>query len=141
MVSQNLRDHVTGCAAIHLKLGQHSPPCCSPALHKQLRLRKQIRWWTYVREQEVLGQRLHRAIANQTDLKIGVCLTDKYPNIAAFLKKAQVVKSGGATTYSAEPVDAGRIPAEIAGFRTIFSSFHHFPPKDSGWPFFKKCSK
>src|ERR1700746_3964505 len=43
---------------------------------------------------------LHRAIANQADLNIGVCLTDKYPNIAAFQKAQQ--ESGGAITYSAE---------------------------------------
>src|SRR5690348_9876771 len=72
---------------------------------------------------------LHRAIADQMDFKIGVCLTDKYPNIAAFQKAEQ--ESGGAITYSVEPVDAGRIPAQIAGFRTIFSSFHHFPPKEA----------
>ena len=72
---------------------------------------------------------LHRTIANQTNLKIGVCLTDKYPNIAAFQKAQR--DSGGAITYSAEPVDAGRIPAHITGFRTIFSSFHHFPPKEA----------
>ena len=72
---------------------------------------------------------LHRTIANQTDSKIGVCLTDKYPNVAAFQKAQQ--ESGGAITFSAEPVDAIRIPAQIGGFRTIFSSFHHFPPKEA----------
>ena len=72
---------------------------------------------------------LYRTIANQTHLKIGVCLTDKYPNIAAFRKARH--ESGGAITYSAEPVDATRIPAQIAGFRTIFSSFHHFSPKEA----------
>jgi flavin-dependent dehydrogenase len=72
---------------------------------------------------------LHRTIANQTATNIRVCLTDKYPNLAAFESAQQ--ESGGAITYSAEPVDAARIPAQIAGFRTIFSSFHHFPPKEA----------
>jgi flavin-dependent dehydrogenase len=72
---------------------------------------------------------LHRTIANQTDSKIGVCLTDKYPNVAAFQKAQQ--ESGGVITFSAEPVDAVRIPAQVGGFRTIFSSFHHFPPKEA----------
>jgi flavin-dependent dehydrogenase len=72
---------------------------------------------------------LQRSIASQTDLRIGVCLTDKYPNIGAF-KSAQL-ESGGVITYSAEPIDAVKIPAQIVGFRTIFSSFHHFPPKEA----------
>src|SRR5579863_6942916 len=72
---------------------------------------------------------LQRSIANQTAAPIGVCLTDKYPNIGAF-KRAQL-ESGGAITYSAEPIDAVKIPARIVGFRTIFSSFHHFPPKEA----------
>jgi flavin-dependent dehydrogenase len=72
---------------------------------------------------------LHRTIANQTGAKIGICLTDKYPNIGAF-ENAQR-ESGGAITYCAHPVDAARIPTHIVGFRTIFSSFHHFPPEEA----------
>ena len=72
---------------------------------------------------------LSRIIANQTSANIRVCLTDKYPNLMAFKKAEQ--ESGGAITYSAEPVDAAKIPAQITGFRTIFSSFHHFPPREA----------
>ena len=72
---------------------------------------------------------LNRTIANQTSAKIRVCLTDKYPNLVAFEKAQQ--ESGGAITYSAEPVDAAKIPAQISGFRTIFSSFHHFRPREA----------
>jgi hypothetical protein len=31
--------------------------------------------------------------------------------------------------YEARPVDALRVPAELEGFRTIFSAFHHFGPE------------
>ncbi len=72
---------------------------------------------------------LNRIIANQTSTNIRVCLTDKYPNLVAFEKAQQ--ESGGAITYSAEPIDAAKIPAQICGFRTIFSSFHHFPPREA----------
>jgi hypothetical protein len=31
-------------------------------------------------------------------------------------------------TWSAEPVDARRVPSNLAGVRTMFSAFHHFRP-------------
>ena len=72
---------------------------------------------------------LHRSIASQTAGKLAVCLTDKYPNISAFESARQ--SSGGVITYSADSIDAEKIPAEITGFRTIFSSFHHFCPNEA----------
>ena len=33
--------------------------------------------------------------------------------------------------YRAEPVDAARVPSELGGFRTLFTSFHHFPPRQA----------
>lgn len=52
-----------------------------------------------------------------------VCLTDLYPN--DLLRRTAV---HGMTVWP-EPVDARRVPAELGGFRTIFSSFHHFDPE------------
>ncbi|AXC10899.1 hypothetical protein ACPOL_1553 [Acidisarcina polymorpha] len=61
----------------------------------------------------------------QQDSQILVRLTDKYPNQGAF-------EQARATTqmlqYEPTPIDATRIPADLRGFRTIFSSFHHFGP-------------
>lgn len=53
-----------------------------------------------------------------------VYLTDLHPNRRAFerLSKETGVK------FRSEPIDAMRIPNELKGFRTIFSSFHHFAP-------------
>lgn len=55
-----------------------------------------------------------------------VCLTDKYPNAAAF-EKAKA-RSKSKIDFLAQPVDATDIPAELAGFRTFFTAFHHFSP-------------
>ncbi|QNI30708.1 class I SAM-dependent methyltransferase [Alloacidobacterium dinghuense] len=55
---------------------------------------------------------------------INVALTDKYPNEKAL---AQSGLSLGLEFYSA-PVDAREIPVGLNGFRTIFSTFHHFNP-------------
>jgi hypothetical protein len=58
-----------------------------------------------------------------------VCLTDKYPNIVAF-ENAQR-KTGGQITFYPGFVDAASLPRELAGFRTIFTSFHHFTPDEA----------
>jgi hypothetical protein len=55
-----------------------------------------------------------------------IWLTDKFPNCAAFehVKAA----SGNSVGFCRAPVDAMKVPEELVGFRTMFSSFHHFPP-------------
>jgi hypothetical protein len=56
---------------------------------------------------------------------LSICLTDKFPNLGAFrnLKTA----SEDRIDFCPGPVDAMDVPAELHGFRTMFSSFHHFP--------------
>lgn len=54
---------------------------------------------------------------------VKICLTDKYPNLKAF-QKAQVISEN--VTFHPESVDAKDVPLELIGFRTIFTSFHHF---------------
>ena len=56
-------------------------------------------------------------------------LTDLFPNLAAFEKIA--ASSGGLIGYERSPVDARRVPARLAGLRTIFNGFHHFRPADA----------
>jgi hypothetical protein len=59
-----------------------------------------------------------------------LCLTDKYPNAQAFSQAAH--SSNGAIAGYTKPVDATRLPASLrGGFRTLFSSFHHFPPQQA----------
>ena len=57
---------------------------------------------------------------------VRVRLTDAYPNLAAFDRMAS--ETGGAVSGEARPVAADAVPAELTGFRTCFSAFHHFPP-------------
>jgi hypothetical protein len=55
-----------------------------------------------------------------------IWLTDRFPNLAAFEK----VKAASANVidFYRTSVDAMKVPVELGGFRTMFSSFHHFPP-------------
>ena len=59
--------------------------------------------------------------------KIQVTLTDFYPNIEAFDGIAR--ESDGTIDFHPEPVDARHVPASLSGVRTMFNSFHHFPPQ------------
>lgn len=53
-------------------------------------------------------------------------LTDLYPNIAAFDLLA--TNKDTLAVYHPESVSALDVPDELNGFRTLFSSFHHFKP-------------
>jgi SAM-dependent methyltransferase len=53
-----------------------------------------------------------------------VVLTDLYPNLEAFARRS----AEGLRAVS-EPVDARRVPDELAGVRTLFNAFHHLPPE------------
>ncbi|HZP32676.1 MAG TPA: class I SAM-dependent methyltransferase [Candidatus Acidoferrales bacterium] len=61
-------------------------------------------------------------------LHIRVELSDKYPNASA---RARVRSDGRELHYRDEAVDATRVPPGLAGFRTLFTSFHHFPPEQA----------
>jgi len=54
-----------------------------------------------------------------------VTLTDKYPNLEA---RKSVEEIGGVVTYLETPIDAADVPSNLKGFRTLFTSFHHFRP-------------
>ena len=64
----------------------------------------------------------------RSGLRVRVELSDKYPNAEA---KRRVQANSAALRYRAESVDATRVPQELAGFRTMFTSFHHFPPEQA----------
>jgi hypothetical protein len=55
-----------------------------------------------------------------------ITLTDKYPNLRAF--ESVSAASGNHVKFCPDSVDAMKVPRELTGVRTIFSSFHHFPP-------------
>jgi hypothetical protein len=58
-----------------------------------------------------------------------IWLTDKYPNIRA-LENAGA-SSENRITYYPGSVDAMKVPSELKGFRTMFTSFHHFSPEEA----------
>ena len=57
---------------------------------------------------------------------IAITATDKFPNLPAFENTARA--TGGRIKFVEAPVDACAVPENLSGFRTMFTSFHHFPP-------------
>ena len=72
---------------------------------------------------------LQKSIGLQQGAAVEVWLTDKFPNLGA-LERARMA-SRGAIRYCDQPIDAARVPAELTGFRTMFTSIHHFPPAEA----------
>jgi hypothetical protein len=60
---------------------------------------------------------------------LSIWLTDKYLNLGAFRNFRAA--SGNRITFYPGSVDAIKVPCELQGFRTMFSSFHHFSPEDA----------
>ncbi len=60
-------------------------------------------------------------------IEVRALLTDFYPNEAALSRVA--AGSSGRIDWHREPVDATRVPPELAGVRTIFNALHHFRPE------------
>src|SRR6185436_10287826 len=60
------------------------------------------------------------------DASIELYLTDKFPNHRAFADFARQFPDR--VRAVSRPVDAQAVPEDLAGFRTLFTSFHHFPP-------------
>ena|SRR5271168_2277961 len=58
-----------------------------------------------------------------------ITLTDKYPNLEAF--RNVVTACGPCVSFCADSVDAMAVPNDLAGVRTMFTSFHHFPPEEA----------
>lgn len=70
-----------------------------------------------------LGHRL----APAGEPPIAITLSDKYPNVAMF-ERARAA-AGESLDFEREPVDASAVPDRLDGFRTLFTSFHHFEPE------------
>jgi hypothetical protein len=72
---------------------------------------------------------LYRLLRVGRGRSIEICLTDKYPNIAAFENARR--KTGGQIRFYPGSVEAASLPQELSGFRTVFTSFHHFTPEEA----------
>jgi hypothetical protein len=123
-----LRDEVTDALQFGLNLiGNYGP--IAPLVQQALRS---------ARSQEIVDMcsggggpwlDLSRRLGADADVSIQVVLTDKYPNLAAF----EIIKvaSGNRISFHPDPVDAAKVPAGLKGFRTLFTSFHHFSPEEA----------
>lgn len=60
---------------------------------------------------------------------LDVCLTDKFPNPEALKHAKNLSRSG--VVFHDHPVNATCVPGSLKGFRTLFNSFHHFPPEEA----------
>lgn len=58
-----------------------------------------------------------------------VVLTDLHPNAEAFRRASRA--GNGRIRSHPHPVDARAVPVELDGFRTLFTSFHHFRPDEA----------
>jgi hypothetical protein len=67
---------------------------------------------------------MRRALDDRGLNYLQVFLTDKYPNQVTVQKIAREADPN--ISYIPQPVDAPKVPVNLAGFRTMFSSFHHF---------------
>ncbi|MGA3104815.1 MAG: class I SAM-dependent methyltransferase [Terriglobales bacterium] len=76
-----------------------------------------------------LRRDLEPAGSNGNGSALQISLTDKYPNLAAFEKVKKA--SDGRICFHSGSVDARQVPFELRGFRTMFTSFHHFPVEDA----------
>jgi hypothetical protein len=61
-------------------------------------------------------------------LKVPVILTDRYPNIPAFVDLAS---KSPYIRYEASSVNAMSIPEDLKGLFTVFTAFHHFGPREA----------
>lgn len=63
---------------------------------------------------------LQRALETEHAIKLTLTVTDKFPNLEAW-------RAAGLDGHT-EPVDVLNVPKRLTGIRTMFASFHHFPP-------------
>ena len=69
---------------------------------------------------------IREALSQRMGKPVRVTLTDLYPNLDAY--ELLYNESRGAIKFVPDPVNALAVPESLHGVRTIFSSFHHFPP-------------
>ena len=71
-------------------------------------------------------EQLFKRLSENTDSKISIILTDKFPNFEAYNVIKE--KTMGQIDFANYPVDAANVPKDLKGFRVMFSAIHHFKP-------------
>ncbi len=86
---------------------------------------------------------LAQQLEEEYECPVQVCLSDKYPSKEAIDRTNRAVgpsltnakvpaqPQGAKIEFVLTPVDALDIPAQLPGFRTMFSAFHHFDPAEA----------
>ena len=69
---------------------------------------------------------VHIYLKRYSSLQIKILLTDKFPNISAFEYLEN--KTKGEIGYSPLSIDATNVPKPLKGFRSMYSTAHHFKP-------------
>jgi hypothetical protein len=77
----------------------------------------------------LIGIQRELAAAGVSATSLTYIVTDKFPNK---IKMKDLERStGGRIKAWLTSVDATSVPRELTGFRTLFNSFHHFPPRQA----------
>ena len=61
--------------------------------------------------------------------EVSIYLTDRHPNGGTQRRVQQM--TGEIIKFHPDSINALRVPPELRGFRTLFSSFHHFKPAEA----------
>lgn len=69
---------------------------------------------------------LGHTLTTRAGTPVPILLTDLYPHEAA--NQSHPSAPGATWRFYPLPVDATQPPADLAGFRTLFTAFHHFAP-------------
>jgi hypothetical protein len=121
-----LRDYVTDALQLIFDVGSVYKPIVG-------RLRKALEVTKANRVLDLCsgagGPWLCRVFEQERCLPINILLTDRYPNARAFEQARMASRSN--IYFHPESVSATEIPIELCGFRTLFTSFHHFRPHEA----------
>ncbi|MCA9796745.1 MAG: hypothetical protein KC910_33275 [Candidatus Eremiobacteraeota bacterium] len=120
-----LRDHMTDFLSwFFITFKVYNP--VAPLLHRLLKLGRTNRILDLCSGGCGPWPELMAALA-RLDTHPVLTLSDLYPNVPAF--RATAERSPGRVEFVDEPLDATQVPPEREGLRTLFTSFHHFPPQ------------
>jgi len=72
---------------------------------------------------------LHQLVGQEGYVPIDIWLTDRYPSARTF--ELERLDSRNRIHFHPAPVDATDAPADLNGFRTLFTAFHHFRPQEA----------
>jgi hypothetical protein len=118
-----LRDQTTDALQFVLDAGQIYAPI-TPRLRKALSDTRTNRVVDLCSGAGGPWATLHNSLKAEGTPPVKILLTDKYPHATEMLN-AGMPGADGIDSYP-EPIDATSVPAKLKGFRTMFSSFHHF---------------